>query len=179
MRGYVAPTMKINAVSKPDFGALPAVGGLEGSLKDFNSQIYLLDSAISIRSCPLHILNIQPYNFEVSDLSSSSSLQSLRLLKSPSQSRMPHNWNKSIRAVFRPFHVHSAVLAALYSALANHASTVGATPTPNHWRLNTTLSNGNSANRDNDFQVLADGTQDLAALVGLFATDGVERYTID
>ena len=50
---------------------------------------------------------------------------------------------------------------------------------PNPWRSNTTSINGNNANRDNDFQVLADGTQDLAALVGLFATDGVERYTID
>ena len=29
------------------------------------------------------------------------------------------------------------------------------------------------------FQVLAAGTQDLAALVGLFATDSVERYAID
>ena len=29
------------------------------------------------------------------------------------------------------------------------------------------------------FQVLADGTQDLAALVGLFATDSVERYAVD
>ena len=42
-----------------------------------------------------------------------------------------------------------------------------------------TYSNENSADRSNGFQILADGTQDLAALVGLFATDGVERYTID
>lgn len=41
------------------------------------------------------------------------------------------------------------------------------------------FSNQNSADRGNGFQILADGTQDLAALVGLFATDGVERYTID
>ena len=41
------------------------------------------------------------------------------------------------------------------------------------------FSNQNSENRSNGFQILADGTQDLAALVGLFATDGVERYTID
>lgn len=34
-------------------------------------------------------------------------------------------------------------------------------------------------NAGNSFKILADGTQDLAALVGLFATDGVERYTID
>ncbi|KAG6991428.1 hypothetical protein G7Y79_00052g087680 [Physcia stellaris] len=34
-------------------------------------------------------------------------------------------------------------------------------------------------NRDGTFQILADGTQDLAALVGVFATDSVERYAID
>lgn len=33
--------------------------------------------------------------------------------------------------------------------------------------------------RNNTFQILADGTQDLAALVALFATDSVERYVID
>ena len=33
--------------------------------------------------------------------------------------------------------------------------------------------------RDGALQVLADGTQDLAALVGLFATDSVERYSFD
>lgn len=33
--------------------------------------------------------------------------------------------------------------------------------------------------RSNTFQVLADGTQDLAALIGLFATDSVERYAVD
>ncbi|KAN0087194.1 hypothetical protein V8E54_000882 [Elaphomyces granulatus] len=29
------------------------------------------------------------------------------------------------------------------------------------------------------FQVLTDGTQDLAALIGLFATDSVEQYSFD
>ena len=33
--------------------------------------------------------------------------------------------------------------------------------------------------RDGSFQILADGTQDIAALVGIFATDSVERYAID
>lgn len=33
--------------------------------------------------------------------------------------------------------------------------------------------------RRDTFQILADGTQDLAALVGLFATDSVERYSVD
>ncbi|KAL8899268.1 MAG: hypothetical protein Q9207_006279 [Kuettlingeria erythrocarpa] len=36
-----------------------------------------------------------------------------------------------------------------------------------------------SDERDSPFQVLADGTQDLAALVGIFATASVERYSID
>jgi len=36
-----------------------------------------------------------------------------------------------------------------------------------------------SSDRSSTWPVLADGTQDLAALVGLFATDSVERYTVD
>lgn len=36
-----------------------------------------------------------------------------------------------------------------------------------------------SPDRSNAFQVLADGTQDLAALVGILATDSVERYAVD
>ena len=36
-----------------------------------------------------------------------------------------------------------------------------------------------TSSQSNSFKILAEGTQDLAALVGLFATDGVERYTID
>ncbi|KAL8966748.1 MAG: hypothetical protein Q9183_003229 [Haloplaca sp. 2 TL-2023] len=38
---------------------------------------------------------------------------------------------------------------------------------------------GTREDRNEPFQVLADGTQDLAALVGIFATDSVERYAID
>ena len=38
---------------------------------------------------------------------------------------------------------------------------------------------GDSFDRDAPLQVLTDGTQDLAALVGLFATDSVERYAFD
>ena len=36
-----------------------------------------------------------------------------------------------------------------------------------------------AASRADSFEALADGTQDLAALVGSFATDGVGRYAID
>ncbi|KAL8765197.1 MAG: hypothetical protein Q9209_007658 [Squamulea sp. 1 TL-2023] len=37
----------------------------------------------------------------------------------------------------------------------------------------------NKSDRKSPFQVLADGTQDLAALVGIFATNSVERYAVD
>ena len=44
----------------------------------------------------------------------------------------------------------------------------------------TTTSSPNATTREEStFKVLADGTQDLAALVGLFATDSVERYAVD
>ena len=94
---------------------------------------------------------------------------------------MPPSWSSKRRRVLKPFHVLVAAIspAALYNFLMNHATFAEATPMPNQWTSNTTLSNGSNANRDNGFQILADGTQDLAALVGLFATDGVERYTID
>ena len=39
--------------------------------------------------------------------------------------------------------------------------------------------NASEPNRSGTFSLLADGTQDLAALVGLFATDSVERYATD
>ena len=35
------------------------------------------------------------------------------------------------------------------------------------------------ADRDSSFQIFADGTQDIAALVGIFATDSVEKYAMD
>ena len=54
------------------------------------------------------------------------------------------------------------------------ASPLPAQPTPI-----STLSSNPPTDRSSNFQVLADGSQDLAALVGLFATDGVERYGID
>ena len=44
---------------------------------------------------------------------------------------------------------------------------------------NSSFNDITAASRADSFETLADGTQDLAALVGLFATDGVERYAID
>ena len=55
-----------------------------------------------------------------------------------------------------------------------HGSPLPAQSTPNP-----TVSSNPLSDRSSKFQVLADGSQDLAALVGLFATDGVERYGID
>lgn len=92
---------------------------------------------------------------------------------------MPNNWNLYRPGVLGSFYVLLAMPAALYNALANYPAFAGATSVRHQPTSNMTLSNGNNANRDNGFQILADGTQDLAALVGLFATDGVERYTID
>ena len=93
---------------------------------------------------------------------------------------MPHDWNLKRRGVLRHLYVLLAVPAALYSALVNQASFACAKPVPNQSTSNMTSPNvTNQAGRDSGFQILADGTQDLAALVGLFATDGVERYTID
>ena len=95
---------------------------------------------------------------------------------------MPDNWDLKRLRVLRPFHVLFAAPATLYCALVSQASFAGAIPFPVQPRSNTTIANennNNNANRNDGFQILADGTQDLAALVGLFATDGVERYTID
>jgi hypothetical protein len=38
---------------------------------------------------------------------------------------------------------------------------------------------GTSDNSDNTVQTLASGTQDLAALAGVFAIDSVEKYAFD
>lgn len=95
---------------------------------------------------------------------------------------MPEDGNLKRHGVLRPFHVPlipPAMQLILYSLLLKYVSFAGATPVPNKLTSNMTLANENNANRDSGFQILADGTQDLAALVGLFATDGVERYTID
>ena len=82
--------------------------------------------------------------------------------------------------MFRPRNVLLASPVAFYTALLNHVSSIVATPIPSQLTSNTSLTNENTySTRGNGFQVLADGTQDLTALVGLFATDGVERYTID
>lgn len=61
----------------------------------------------------------------------------------------------------------------------NHSTVVRGAPTINQSSEAPNSPVANNQNRDGAFQILADGSQDLAALVGLFATAGVERYTID
>lgn len=41
------------------------------------------------------------------------------------------------------------------------------------------VQDASQSKNDSAFQTIATGTQDLAALVGLFATDSVERYSVD
>ena len=93
---------------------------------------------------------------------------------------MPEYSNLKRRGILGPLQVIFAIAAAFFSVLMNQVSFACATPVPNQSTSSLTFPNQNDqANRDSSFQILADGTQDLAALVGLFATDGVERYTID
>lgn len=93
---------------------------------------------------------------------------------------MPNDWIWRRRGIIGPDNPLLAVPAAFYYLFINHALFAAAAPFPYQSTSNTSISHqDNNTDRGNGFQVLADGTQDLAALVGLFATDGVERYTID
>ena len=93
---------------------------------------------------------------------------------------MPTNWSQRGLGILRSRRLLFATPVTFYTALLNHVSSIAATPVPNQSTSNTSFSDENpNSNRGTGFQVLADGTQDLTALVGLFVTDGVERYTID
>ena len=89
------------------------------------------------------------------------------------------------------FHQHSSpwrlqARYLVYAALLRLFSLVQAAPTLTS-RASTTSTSGllpspttsSSGDRDGSLEILADGTQDLAALVGLFAIDSVEQYTCD
>ena len=81
----------------------------------------------------------------------------------------------SIKAVIREsFRVFNTPTRMLVLALLCSSWTLRAIP-------RALAQDSNSANQDRSsvFQVLADGTQDLAALIGIFATDSVERYAVD
>ncbi|KAI9875761.1 MAG: hypothetical protein M1830_008017 [Pleopsidium flavum] len=62
----------------------------------------------------------------------------------------------------------------LYCSFWQCISSALARPLQSRSSSDATITNG-----DSDFHVLANGAQELAALVGLFATDSVERYAID
>lgn len=71
-----------------------------------------------------------------------------------------------------PIRIISVASILICGAIVSHGTVVRGAPTANQ-------SPEPSPDRGGAFQILADGSQDLAALVGLFATDGVERYTVD
>ena len=93
---------------------------------------------------------------------------------------MSVNWSFENRKILTTLVLHPlATRAALCDTVVSQSVFASATLVLNPRMSRMTLSNENNTDRSNGFQILADGTQDLAALVGLFATDGVERYTID
>ena len=78
-----------------------------------------------------------------------------------------------------PLRLVTLFFFSICQAVANYSSTVRGAPTQDHSRITQILASEHEMNRDGTFQILADGSQDLTALIGLFATDGVERYAID
>ena len=88
----------------------------------------------------------------------------------------------------RLFFPNSRTATFLYKAAAILIAPANASPfttatqsstSPVTSSLPTATSSSSKPDRDGSFQVLADGTQDLAALVGIFATNSVERYAFD
>ena len=88
----------------------------------------------------------------------------------------------------RLFLRNSRTAAFLYKAAAILIAPADASPlttstqsstSPITSSLPTATSSNSKPDRNGSFQILADGTQDLAALVGIFATNSVERYAFD
>ena len=75
------------------------------------------------------------------------------------------------------FFLASHIFRLIAPALALPTPTVTTTASSTNSAPSATSSAG--ADRGSTFQVFADGTQDIAALVGIFATDSVEKYAID
>ena len=94
--------------------------------------------------------------------------------KADESSRLRSFRRDLIRAFFflagNLFRLIGPALALPTPTLTTNASSTNAAPSA-------TSSAG--ADRDSTFQIFADGTQDIAALVGIFATDSVEKYAID
>lgn len=78
-----------------------------------------------------------------------------------------------------PIRIFLMFSISICQAIVNHSIVVSGAPIPNQSSEAPNPSAVNNSNRDGAFQILADGSQDLAALIGLFATDGVEKYTVD
>ena len=75
------------------------------------------------------------------------------------------------------FFLASNLFRLIAPALALPTSTGATTASSTNAAPSATSSAG--ADRGSTFQIFADGTQDIAALVGIFATDSVEKYAID
>lgn len=75
------------------------------------------------------------------------------------------------------FFLASNLFRLIAPALALPTSTVTTTASSINAAPSATSSAG--ADRGSTFQIFSDGTQDIAALVGIFATDSVEKYAID
>lgn len=68
--------------------------------------------------------------------------------------------------------LRNMMFAVSMSVIVTYLAGVGAAPTSNSSASGTGSSNNDNGSNENvGFQILADDTQDLTALVGLFATD--------
>ena len=92
---------------------------------------------------------------------------------------MPMNLSQQITRLSWPLSVTFAIPLTSITLLTSYARSVIAMPLQNLSSSTSSQSGNSNPNTYLGFQILADGTQDLAALVGLFATEGVERYAID
>ena len=75
------------------------------------------------------------------------------------------------------FFLASNLFRLIAPALALPTPTI--TPTASSTNAAPSAMSSAGADRGSTFQIFADGTQDIAALVGIFATDSVEKYAID
>ena len=97
-----------------------------------------------------------------------------RLSKAGESSRL-RNFRRDLTRA--SFFLASNLFRLIAPALALPTSTGTATASSTNAAPSATSSAG--ADRGSTFQIFADGTQDIAALVGIFATDSVEKYAID
>ena len=84
--------------------------------------------------------------------------------------------NLSLQAGYLVWRVSSLVIGLAHAAPTMSSSMVTTKSQTSATSAPTSTPNASGVS---DFQDLASGTQDLAALVGIFATDSVERYAVD